>query len=222
MGAFLPVVFTAGWASGVNPYLFTLLTIILGRLNLIDVPEALERTDVLVVVLALTVIDTIVGKIAGLDSLWDAANTVVRPLSGGALSVLLSAPETTLGAALIAGSGGLLALITHLAKATIRVGVNTSPEPASNIVVSLLEDILVAGVVLLAVLNPYLAALIAAFLLLCMLVLAYLLKRSVTAMYRRVRRRGSRGADGAADDSAAEKKVDPPDPGSDTPRTGQT
>ncbi len=58
----------------------------------------------------------------------------------------------------IAAAGGTIALVTHLAKATTRIAVNTSPEPASNVAVSVVEDVAVAGVIVVAVINPWVAA----------------------------------------------------------------
>lgn len=192
MGTVLPLLFTAGWASGINPYLFTLLTIVLGRLDWISVPAALERTDVLVVTVILTVADTIVGKIAVLDSVWDAINTIVRPLAGAALAVLIAQPDSTLAAATVAGAGGTVALITHLAKSSVRLSVNASPEPVSNIVVSLIEDLVVVTVVLIAVLNPYLAAAAALIVLVWMITAAIVLGLGIRHLRhaRQLRRNG--------------------------------
>jgi hypothetical protein len=78
----------------------------------------------------------------------------------------------------IAAGGGAVALVTHLAKATTRLAVNTSPEPASNVVVSVAEDIAVAGVVVVAVVNPWVAAGIALVLLVAACVIALLLIRA--------------------------------------------
>jgi len=172
MAAALPLVFTAGWASGLNPYLFALLCGVLGRLGWAGSPDALERLDVLAVLAVLVAVDAVAGKIAWLDSVWDGVNTFIRPIAGGAMSVLLAAPDTPLAAAVAAGSGGAVALAAHLAKTTIRLAVNTSPEPASNIVVGLGEDLAVAGVVLLLCAYPWAAAMVAAALLALAFVIA--------------------------------------------------
>lgn len=157
MFAVIPLVFTASWASGINPYLLVTLTCLLGRADWVSVPAAFLRTDVLIAAIVLTVIDMIVDKVALLDSAWDAANTIVRPIAGAVVAVLLADPTTPLLTAAVAATGGAIALITHIAKATTRLAVNTSPEPVSNILVSFFEDLLVAGVVLLAIVSPWLA-----------------------------------------------------------------
>ena len=73
-----------------------------------------------------------------------------------ALSVL--APDQDLSGPALAVVGGGLALSSHAAKASVRSLVNTSPEPASNVVVSALEDGLVAALMALAIAYPAVAA----------------------------------------------------------------
>ena len=160
-----PLVFTSGWASGINPYLVVLLTGLTGRLTDITVPDALTRNDVLIAAAILTAIDFIADKVAYVDSGWDAVNTVVRPTAGAVIALLISGDADNLEQAVLVATGGLTAFATHVVKAGVRLGVNTSPEPASNIVVSLLEDVVVTGVIILAFVAPWVAAAIAAALL---------------------------------------------------------
>jgi hypothetical protein len=65
----------------------------------------------------------------------------------------------------LASVGGVTALVSHLVKAGLRLAINTSPEPASNIGASLAGDVSVAGVTAFAVLNPAVAAVLVAVLL---------------------------------------------------------
>jgi hypothetical protein len=147
----------AGWASGVNLYLVALLLGIAGRSGLADVPAALMRTDVLVVVGVLFALEFAVDKVPWLDSVWDAFHTAIRPLGAAVIGLLLTAEaETWQQMAAALGTGGL-ATTAHVAKATTRVAVNTSPEPVSNTVISVAEDGLVAVVIALAIANPLLA-----------------------------------------------------------------
>jgi hypothetical protein len=187
MESALPLAFTASWASGINPYLLVLLMGLLGRFADWDVPAGLERVDVLVVFGVLVVVDTIADKIMLVDSAWDAVNTVIRPVAGGVVAMLIASPSVDLPAAAIAAAGGAVALVTHLAKASTRLAVNTSPEPASNVVVSVLEDLAVAGVVVIAIVNPWLAAAIAAVLLVAAIVIAVTLGRAARSGLRRLR-----------------------------------
>lgn len=157
----VPLVFANGWASGINPYLVVLLTGLSGRLANVDVPDALLRNDVLIIAAVLAAIDFIADKVAYVDSTWDAVNTVIRPAAGAAIALLISGDASSLQQAALMATGGTTALASHSVKAGLRLAVNTSPEPASNILVSLSEDILVTAIVLLAIAVPWLAAALA-------------------------------------------------------------
>ncbi|HXR67314.1 MAG TPA: DUF4126 domain-containing protein [Dermatophilaceae bacterium] len=162
----LPWVFTSGWASGISSYAVVLVMGLLGRFGHVEaVPDALTRTDVLVVAAILFLVEMVADKIPYLDSTWDAIHTVVRPAVGATLGYLLGHESSSLAAAFSAAAGGFSALASHTVKAGLRAAVNTSPEPASNIAVSTAEDVTVAGVVTLAAFHPWAAAAIAAVLL---------------------------------------------------------
>lgn len=194
MEAAIPLAFTAAWASGINPYLLVFLMGILGRLTELDVPVAFERADVLLVFGVLVVIDAIADKIMWLDSAWDVFNTAIRPVAGGVVALLIASPTVDLPSAVIAAGGGIVALITHLAKATTRLAVNTSPEPASNVVVSVAEDAAIVGVVITAIFNPWIAAAIAAALFTAAVVIALALAGTARAALRKRRQRKAQSA----------------------------
>ena len=121
----------------------------------------LQRTDVLVAAGVLLVIEFVTDKIPYVDSAWDSVHTFVRPAIGGVIGALLAGDASTLGQAVAAVGTGGIALSSHLAKGGIRLAVNASPEPVTNVVASLTEDGAVAGVTLLAWEHPWLAASIA-------------------------------------------------------------
>lgn len=196
MDAALPLAFTASWASGINPYLLVLMVGLLGRFTDLQIPAGLERWDVIGVFAVLVVVDAFADKVMYVDSAWDALNTAIRPIAGAVIAALIASPTVDLPTAAVAAAGGVIALITHLAKATTRLAVNTSPEPASNIAVSLAEDAAVAGVVVVALLNPWVAAALAALLLVVGVVVALVLARLVRAGWRAVMgwRRGDASA----------------------------
>jgi len=195
----LPWIFSSGWASGINGYAVVVVLGVLGRLGADDVPPALERTDVLVAALVMWCIDAVADKIPYVDSTWDTVHTAIRPTIGAIVAALLAGEQGSLGQATAAAVGGGTALASHLVKAGIRLGVNTSPEPASNIVVSTAEDFTVAGVVAVSVINPWLAAAIAAVLLATGITLVVLLVGRIRAFLRRRRERRARRAElGAA------------------------
>jgi hypothetical protein len=195
----LPWIFSSGWASGINGYAVVVVLGVLGRLGADDVPPALERTDVLVAAFVMWCIDAVADKIPYLDSTWDTIHTAIRPTIGAIVAALIAGDQGTLGEATAAVIGGGTALASHLVKAGIRLGVNTSPEPASNIVVSTGEDLTVAGVVALSVINPVAAAIIAGVLLALGITTVVLLVSRIRAFRRRRReRRERKSALGAA------------------------
>ena len=198
MEAAIPLAFTASWASGMNPYLLVFLMGILGRLTALDVPAGFERVDVLAVFGVLVVIDAIADKIMWLDSAWDVFNTAIRPIAGGVVAMLIAAPSVDLPSAVIAAGGGTVALITHLAKATTRLAVNTSPEPASNIAVSLAEDSAIVAVAIIAILNPWVAASIAAVLFVLAIAIALAVAGTARVALRKRRQSRTRRTNAAA------------------------
>jgi hypothetical protein len=159
---------------------------LMGRIgDVAAIPEGLTRTDVLIVAAIMYVIELIADKIPYVDSLWDAVSTAIRPTVGVIIALLIAHDAPTLQQAILAASGGAAALASHLVKGGLRLIVNTSPEPASNIAVSVGEDVTVAGVTSLAVLNPALAFVIAAVLFVLGLVLLVLLWTRVRRGWRR-------------------------------------
>jgi hypothetical protein len=192
MGAeLLPMVFTSGWASGINAYAVVALLGVLGRFGGVDVvPPTLQRTDVLVVAAALFCIELVADKVPFLDSAWDAVHTLIRPAVGAAVAALLAGDATTMEQALMATTGGVTALASHAVKAGLRLAVNSSPEPASNVVVSAGEDLTVAGVVALLVVQPWVAAGIAVTLLVSGAIIVVLLLGRIRRARRRWRSSG--------------------------------
>ncbi len=202
----VPLIFTSGLASGINAYAVVLLLGLLGRFGGADsVPPALERTDVLIAAAVLFLLEAVADKIPYVDTVWDAVHTVIRPIAGATVGALIAAASTdpgSLGEVAAGAMGGTTALVSHLVKASLRMAVNTSPEPASNIVVSLAEDISVAGLVTLAIFHPWLAASISAVLLLVGILLVWFAINRIRAF--RARRRVARAARAAAGRPVAE------------------
>ncbi|MFJ4896373.1 DUF4126 domain-containing protein [Streptomyces sp. DT20] len=187
----LPLVFTSGWASGINAYAVVLLLGIFGATGVSDeVPASLQRTDVLVVAGVLFLCELVADKIPYVDSVWDTAHTVIRPVSGAVVAALLAGGDGSLPELAAGAVGGSTALVSHLVKAGTRMAVNTSPEPFSNIAMSTVEDLGVAGVVTFAIFHPWIAATVAGTLLvLGLVVLAFLASRIRRFLRRRAQRR---------------------------------
>ncbi|MET8207238.1 DUF4126 domain-containing protein [Streptomyces sp. NPDC005373] len=190
----LPLVFTSGWASGINAYAVVLLLGVFGATGLSDqVPESLQRTDVLIAAGVLFLCEAVADKIPYVDSLWDTAHTVIRPVSGAVVGALLAGQSGSLPDLAAGAVGGSTALASHAVKAGTRMAINTSPEPFSNIAVSSAEDLGVAGIITFAMFHPEAAAIIAAVLLfLGLLMLYFLISRIRRFLRRRAQRREER------------------------------
>ncbi|MGW6396926.1 DUF4126 domain-containing protein [Streptomyces sp. NPDC055134] len=190
----LPLVFTSGWASGINAYAVVLLLGIFGATGLTDeVPESLQRTDVLIAAGVLFLCEAVADKIPYVDSLWDTAHTVIRPVSGAVVGALLAGQSGSLSDLAAGAVGGSTALASHAVKAGTRMAINTSPEPFSNFAVSSAEDLGVAGIITFAMFHPEAAAIIAAVLLfLGLFMLYFLISRIRRFLRRRAQRREER------------------------------
>jgi hypothetical protein len=184
------LIFTSGVASGVNAYLAVLVLGLLGKFgHVAGIPSVLERPAVLAAAGVLFFGQFVVGKIPMLDSVWDIVHTALRPVVGGAIGVVMAHQADASSGATIAAAalGGGSALASHVVKTGTRVGVNASPEPFSNIIVSLLEDLGVAGIVSFAVFHPLAAAIIVAVMLAIGIALFVLLASRIRRGWRRWR-----------------------------------
>jgi hypothetical protein len=186
----LAYVLTSGWASGISVYATVLVTGLAGRYGGLDsVPHSLERTDVLVLAAVLAGCEFVVDKIPYVDSAWDFVHTAIRPAFAAVIGALLAGQAGDLNEAVGAVLGGTTAFASHGTKASLRLAVNASPEPVSNIGLSLSEDTAVVGVLLLAVDHPWAAAAIALTLLVAGVSIATLLIRRIRQGLGRLRSR---------------------------------
>jgi Domain of unknown function (DUF4126) len=186
----VPLIFTSGVASGVNSYAVVLVLGLLGRFgHVTGVPPVLERPPVLAAAAVLYIGQFVIGKIPMLDSVWDVVHTALRPVVGGAIGVVMAQHAGANSAATIAAAvlGGGSALASHVVKTGVRVGVNASPEPFSNIAASLLEDLGVVSLVSFAVFHPVVSAAVAAVVLAVGIVVFVLLASRIRRSWHRRR-----------------------------------
>jgi hypothetical protein len=187
----LALTFSSGWASGINAYLVVLVMGLADRFgSFADIPDVLARWDVLAVAGFLYAMEFVADKIPFIDSTWDAISTAIRPTAGAVIGVLLAGDASSLDQAVLGVVGGGTALLSHLVKAGGRLAINSSPEPASNIVASLTEDMAVLGVVWFALDHPEAAAAIAGVLLLLGLVMLFFVGRLIRRGWRRWKKKG--------------------------------
>src|SRR4026207_2346887 len=178
----LAIAMGAGWVSGINLYAAVATLGLLGRFAHLRLPgelDILTRWWIIGLAIALYLIEFVADKVPYVDNIWDAIHTFIRVPAGAVLAA------TAFGdfdrgvqvAAFLLGGG--LALSAHGTKAGARAAINLSPEPASNIVVSLAEDVIAVGSVLLSIFAPVvLIVLIGIFLTISF----FMLRRIVNAM----------------------------------------
>jgi hypothetical protein len=175
----------SGWASGLNLYGVVALLGIGGRLGWIDSPSGVQRTWVIVVAVMLYSVEFVADKIPLVDSVWDSVHTVVRPLGAAALTLVLAGQEPTPKTVLLAVLSGSLALTSHGAKATTRLAANTSPEPVSNVLLSLIEDAIVAAMIWLVAKAPVVAGVTAFILAIICVLIVWRLWKFAKKIFRR-------------------------------------
>jgi hypothetical protein len=179
-----------GWASGVRLYAAVFMVGLAGYFDLIDLPQGLQVLQHPGVIAAsgfMAFTEFFADKIPFVDSVWDMVHTVIRIPAGAALAAgALGADSQAMGwiAALL---GGSLAATSHAAKLTTRAAVNTSPEPFSNIGVSLLEDGFVVFMLWLAATHPVIFAIALVLTLILAVVLMIVLVKFLRVVVRRLR-----------------------------------
>jgi hypothetical protein len=148
-----------GWASGLRLYAVLFLVGMAGWLGWVELPHGLRLLQhplMLSASGAMLVVEFFADKIPGVDTLWDLLHTLLRIPAGAALAGAVFGADQATAATVAAVLGGTLAATSHLAKASTRAAVNTSPEPFSNIGLSLLGDATVPLALWLAWAHPWL------------------------------------------------------------------
>jgi hypothetical protein len=179
-----------GWASGLRLYAVVFFTGLAGLLGWVTLPEGLRvlQQPLLLGASALMLcVEFVADKVPGLDSFWDMVHTVIRIPAGALLAAGVFGGDQS-SWMLIAGlMGGTLAATSHVAKASTRAAVNTSPEPFSNIGMSLLGDAAVPTMLWLAWEHPlwfFVALAVAVTLMLTLTVLLLKFLRRLLARWR--------------------------------------
>ena len=179
-------------AAGVNLYATVAILGLAARYGWVALPEqfqAFNNEYIIIAAILMYLVEFFADKIPYFDSLWDAIHTAIRPIGGAVIAV------TTLGhaspgmQAMAALLGGTVAAGSHLTKTSTRAAANTSPEPFSNWILSLGEDVFVVGLGYTALTHPVLALVIAIVALALIAIFAMTIFRLVRRWF--ARRRGS-------------------------------
>lgn len=173
------------FASGINLYATVAILGLTSRYGWVALPPQYQVFDnnwIIGTALVLYVIEFVADKIPWVDSVWDAAHTVIRPVGGAVIAVATLGEESAATETIVALLGGALAASTHFSKAGTRAMANASPEPFTNWALSIGEDIFVVGLGFLALKYPAAAAIVV---LVCLAVILSLSVWMVRALRRR-------------------------------------
>jgi hypothetical protein len=185
----LAIAAALGWASGLRLYAVVFLTGIAGFLGWVELPAGLKLLQSPVLLGAsgfMLCVEFFADKIPGVDTLWDMIHTLVRIPAGAALAAAVFGADQASWAMAAALMGGTLAATSHVAKATTRAALNTSPEPFSNVAMSLLGDGLVPASLWLSWAHPALFFAALAMALAVMFGLIWVLAKFLRRLVRRV------------------------------------
>ena len=176
-----------GFAAGLNLYATVAVLGLLARFGHLPLPPGLHLLQgwpVIAASAALFVIEFFADKIPAFDLIWNALHTFIRVPVAGLLAYQATAqlsPEHQLLATLL---GGTVALIAHSGKTAVRAAVTPSPEPFSNIALSLAEDALAIALTWLATRHPYLAGTLATIFVVIIVIAIRWVIRAMRALFR--------------------------------------
>ena len=186
--SFFAILVAVSFAAGLNTYATVATLGLLGHTNWVVLPPSLHVLTNWWIIAAAAVlfgIEFFADKIPAFDLVWNALHTFIRVPVATLLAYQATntlSPGEQLAATLL---GGLVAFIAHGGKTAVRAAVTPSPEPFSNIALSMGEDVLAVFLTWLSTWKPYIAAAIAFVFLLILLLLIRWVLRAVGSLFRR-------------------------------------
>ena len=175
------------FAAGLNLYATVATLGLLAHAGLLVLPPALQLLASWYVIAAsglLFVVEFFADKVPAFDLIWNALHTFIRVPVAALLAYRATASLSPWEQLAAAAVGGAIALAAHGGKTAVRAAVTPSPEPLSNMTLSLGEDALAIFLTWFAVRHPYWSAAIVAVLLLVILLLTRWVVRSIRALFR--------------------------------------
>ena len=176
------------FAAGLNLYATVAILGLASRFDWVQLPPQFKVFDndlVIAAAIVMYLIEFVADKVPWVDSVWDAVHTVIRPVGGALIAVATLGHANPTVQGLVALLGGTLAASSHLTKAGTRAVANASPEPFTNWILSLAEDVFVVGLGFVALKYPAVAAII-------VIVGVVLIVTFATWIVRGIRRRWAR------------------------------
>ena len=195
----LPAILVAtSFAAGLNVYATVATLGLLSRTNVVALPPALHLVSswyVIGICAVMFAIEFIADKVPAFDLIWNALHTFVRIPVAALLAYGAAAQLSPAAQLLSAALGGLIALAAHSGKIAARAAITPSPEPVSNMALSLGEDALAVFLTWFASKHPYISAAIVVVLLVIIVLLIRFVVRAVAALFRSAERKlaGSTG-----------------------------
>ena len=177
------------FAAGINLYATVAILGLASRFDWVSLPPQFKVFDndiVIATAVVMFVVEFFADKIPWVDSVWDAMHTVIRPVGGALIAVATLGHASPTVEGLAALLGGTLAAGSHFTKAGTRAVANTSPEPFSNWILSISEDIFVVGLGFLALKYPAAAAIVVLICVVVMVTFAAWIIRAVRRRWSRV------------------------------------
>lgn len=188
MPSLLALAGVLGWASGFRLYAVVFLVGAAGFLGWMPLPDGLQvlqHPALLVTSGMLLCVEFLADKVPVVDSLWDMVNSVIRIPAGAALAAGVLGADSGTMALVGALMGGTLAATSQAAKTSTRAAINTSPEPFSNLGMSLLEDGLVVAALWLATSHPLVFGVLLCIAVVLMWIVTWMLFKFLRAAFRR-------------------------------------
>jgi len=186
-GELFALLVAIGFAAGLNLYATVAVLGLLAHFGHMPLPPGLQLLagwPVIAASSALFVVEFFADKIPAFDLLWNALHTFIRVPVAGLLAYRATSqlsPEHQLLATLL---GAAVALVAHGGKTAARAAVTPSPEPLSNITLSLGEDVVAIGLTWLATRHPYVAGTLAVIFVVIIVLLTRLVIRAMRALFR--------------------------------------
>lgn len=175
-------------AAGVNLYATVAILGLAARYGWVDLPSQFQVFNHEVVIgaaIVMYLIEFLADKIPYFDSLWDGIHTLIRPVGGALIAVGTLGDASPPVQGLVALLGGTVAASSHLTKTSTRAMANTSPEPLSNWLLSVGEDVFVVGLGVLALNYPVAALVVTAVAIVLIAIFATVIVRTARRWFRR-------------------------------------
>jgi hypothetical protein len=183
----LALLVATSFSAGLNVYATVATLGLLGQAGWLALPPALHILSSWYVISAsvvLFLIEFFADKIPAFDLIWNALHTFIRIPIAALLAYRATTQLSPSEQIICAVAGGVIAFAAHGGKTAVRAAVTPSPEPFSNIGLSLGEDVLAVGLTWLASKHPYIAAAIVAWLLIVIICLTRWIWRALKALFR--------------------------------------